>query len=413
MLNQNTLTFGEYIRKLRINKGYSQEKLAELTDIHPNHIGLIERGERQPKIDTIEKLAVSLDTGFEGYFRKQSSIRKQSSLPLLNIKGDLWVFKTVSEGRAYEGNDGYADKIDEYYVYDTTVPNHKNVKEKDWIVLINKKEILGFAKIKKINSSNVLKSRYRCPECGNTQVERRKTKTPPYRCNKGHEFENRDSEEIEVDQFTAYYEGFYHVRGESNSSLRDYYIKGYNRNMSIQKLNFDFISTQFPSVASQLQAVPIKYPENTAFVSAKDDKLGYVDNGEDERNKVLRQIAERKGQAAFRRDLRRRYGDCCMVTGCKLVEVLEAAHIAPYRGEKDNHPENGLLLRSDIHTLFDLDLLGIDPEKLIIRIKPQAAIGEYLKLQGIPLKLPAKSKGPSRESLATRWKQYLNKKAED
>ena len=412
MLNQNTSTFGEHVRKLRIHKGYSQEKLAELTEVHPNQIGLIERDERKPGIDIVEKLAIALDTGFEGYFKEQSSIKKQASLPPLNIKGDLWVFKTVSEGRAYEGNDGYADKIDEYYVYDTTVPNHKNVKENDWVVVINKKEILGFAKVKKVDDSIVFKRRYRCPECGNTQVEKRKTKTPPYRCNKGHEFENRDSEEIEVDQFTAYYEEFYHVQGESNSLLKDYYIKGYNRNMSIQKLSFDFITTQFPSIASQLQAKPIKYPENTAVVPAKDDKLAYANNGEDERSKVLRQIAERKGQAKFRNDLRRRYGGRCMVTGCELVEVLEAAHIAPYKGEKDNHVENGLLLRSDIHTLFDLDLLGIDPDKLIVRIKPEAAIGEYQKLNGSSLKLPVKGNGPSRESLLTRWKQYHNKKAE-
>jgi HNH endonuclease len=35
------------------------------------------------------------------------------------------------------------------------------------------------------------------------------------------------------------------------------------------------------------------------------------------------------------------------------LDILEAAHISPYRGEEDNHPENGLLLRADLHTLFD------------------------------------------------------------
>ena len=34
--------------------------------------------------------------------------------------------------------------------------------------------------------------------------------------------------------------------------------------------------------------------------------------------------------------------------------------LPPYRGTKDNHPDNGLLLRADIHTLFDLDMIGID-----------------------------------------------------
>ena len=56
------------------------------------------------------------------------------------------------------------------------------------------------------------------------------------------------------------------------------------------------------------------------------------------------------------------------MTGCTVFAVLEAAHIKPYQGENDNHPQNGLLLRADIHTLFDLNLLGIQPERLQVEI---------------------------------------------
>lgn len=38
-----------------------------------------------------------------------------------------------------------------------------------------------------------------------------------------------------------------------------------------------------------------------------------------------------------------RYGDQYMISGIKLLDVLEAAHISPYRGIDDNHPDNGLL----------------------------------------------------------------------
>jgi hypothetical protein len=78
----------------------------------------------------------------------------------------------------------------------------------------------------------------------------------------------------------------------------------------------------------------------------------------DWRVSAFRQIKERRGQQKFRNILRERYGESCMVSGCCLMDVIEAAHIAPYRGEKDNHPANGILLRADLHTLFDLDLLG-------------------------------------------------------
>ncbi len=56
-----------------------------------------------------------------------------------------------------------------------------------------------------------------------------------------------------------------------------------------------------------------------------------------------------------------RYEHRCVVTGCTVIAVLEAAHIRPYRRPEDNDVKNGLLLRADIHTLFDLNLLGIEP----------------------------------------------------
>ena len=48
-----------------------------------------------------------------------------------------------------------------------------------------------------------------------------------------------------------------------------------------------------------------------------------------------------------------------------ISETLEAAHIIPYKGSSTNHIQNGILLRADIHTLFDLDLLRIDENYLI------------------------------------------------
>jgi predicted restriction endonuclease len=61
---------------------------------------------------------------------------------------------------------------------------------------------------------------------------------------------------------------------------------------------------------------------------------------------------------------------------------LEAAHLRPYRGEGDNHPSNGLLLRSDLHTLFDLGLIGINPEDHTIVIHPALRGTEYEQYDG-------------------------------
>lgn len=64
-------SFGPNLRRLRRERGYSQEKLAQLADLHRTEIGLLERGEREPKLGIIAKLAGSLGVSpnalFEGY----------------------------------------------------------------------------------------------------------------------------------------------------------------------------------------------------------------------------------------------------------------------------------------------------------------------------------------------------------
>jgi transcriptional regulator with XRE-family HTH domain len=59
--DENLQTLGANIRRLRKQQGLSQEKLAELSDVHRNFIGFIERGERNVGVRTIFKLAAALD----------------------------------------------------------------------------------------------------------------------------------------------------------------------------------------------------------------------------------------------------------------------------------------------------------------------------------------------------------------
>jgi predicted restriction endonuclease len=144
-------------------------------------------------------------------------------------------------------------------------------------------------------------------------------------------------------------------------------------------------------------------PEDADHANS-DDEEGYSQEEVDRRPRVERQISERRGQQAFRDALMRRYGNCCLVTGCKVVAVLEAAHIKPYRGLNDNHVKNGLLLRADIHTLFDLDLLGIEPDSMCVELHPSIA-EEYGALAGKALRSQS-DRGPSREALRQRYEQF-------
>ena len=139
------------------------------------------------------------------------------------------------------------------------------------------------------------------------------------------------------------------------------------------------------------------------------DEEPFVLEESDRRRLVERQIRERRGQQAFREQLLQRCGGRCMVTKCTTLAVLEAAHITPYRGESDNHPENGLLLRSDIHTLFDLDLLGIRPVDLKVVLHPDLAKQrDYKSLAGRKLLCTAR-KRPSKPALDMRYEQFQAK----
>ena len=65
------------------------------------------------------------------------------------------------------------------------------------------------------------------------------------------------------------------------------------------------------------------------------------------------EIRSRIGQGAFRAMVTDAYNKRCAVTGEKTLPVLEAAHIKPYSEAGPNLTKNGLLLRSDMHILFD------------------------------------------------------------
>ncbi len=60
--------FGEKVRILRKRKHLSQERLAEKANLHPTYIGVIERGEQAPTLDTIEKIARALDIEIKDLF---------------------------------------------------------------------------------------------------------------------------------------------------------------------------------------------------------------------------------------------------------------------------------------------------------------------------------------------------------
>jgi putative restriction endonuclease len=110
---------------------------------------------------------------------------------------------------------------------------------------------------------------------------------------------------------------------------------------------------------------------------------------DDDRQRVLAEVIRRRGQGKFRRDLLQAYSGRCAVTNCDVTEILDAAHILPHTGSASNCVQNGILLRTDIHTLFDLGLLTIQPDTFEVRLHPELARSDqYVAFDCTRLSLP-------------------------
>lgn len=117
-----------------------------------------------------------------------------------------------------------------------------------------------------------------------------------------------------------------------------------------------------------------------------------------------RPTRHRLGQEAFKLALLDAYDGQCAITGQRVPPVLEAAHIHPVAQGGLHRLDNGLLLRSDVHRLFDRGYLSVSPN-LEVRVSPQLRENYpdaevYTALEGRPVTVPGeKADRPSRGAL--------------
>ncbi len=117
-------------------------------------------------------------------------------------------------------------------------------------------------------------------------------------------------------------------------------------------------------------------------------------------------VRPRLGQGTFRVIVTDAYERRCAITGERTLPVLEAAHIKPYSSGGPHEPGNGLLLRSDLHTLFDQGYVNVDADQLKVvvssRIREEFENGrDYYHLHGRAIRLPRETDSlPSHEYLA-------------
>jgi len=100
----------------------------------------------------------------------------------------------------------------------------------------------------------------------------------------------------------------------------------------------------------------------------------------------------RVGQQAFKVRVLDAYGRRCAVTGDRIRPVLQAAHIRPLPQGGEHRIDNGMLLRSDVHTLYDGGYLGVDTKHRLLvspRLRREFGNGEHFYTQaGRQIALP-------------------------
>lgn len=305
-----------------------------------------------------------------------------------------WSLKAVGQDDLrYFGNNGYLDDSTSFYRYDNFVPNHKQVKKGDIVIVTDRKNVLGISVIDNLSSAPYIKVRNRCPydNCTPEKLILRKSKKPKWRCSNGHEFEQPKVEDVPALEFKAEYKKNYKpINSISITDLIAHTLR-YNVQSSIQEIDFEWANNLLGGI---IQLEPTE-------ADIDDTPLGV----DDQRKAVFRQIKQRRGQRIFR-DTLISHAATCAVSGCNIVDILEAAHITAYKNDTHNHVSNGLLLRCDMHTLYDLELFAIEPDSFVIYFSPQIQDKEYTRYHGKKLHVMYKI---NYGALVERWKRFTEK----
>ena len=291
----------------------------------------------------------------------------------------------------HAGNEGYDDVLGSYYSWDSTVQNHAAIQPGHLIAIWNGETLMGVSYVEYISVTSDSKLIYKCPGCGLARIKKRRNLSPLYRCSNRSclaEFDVPTTMQVEVTWYKADYEAGwvpmdFYVDADRCRAL----AKSPTSQLSIRKLDW-------ARLEGLLEELPRSY---VMPLRARDEVL----HG----GHLMRTVRVRLGQEAFRRELRERFGDTCAFTGPTHLATLEAAHLYSYAEVGTHHMNGGLLLRRDVHRLFDRGLLAVDPRPLVISAAAELlAFAEYRRLDGQNLRV--EPSGEAREWLGLHWQQF-------
>lgn len=321
-----------------------------------------------------------------------------------------WIAVTQSVDGATSGGRGITS-----YSYETDNRSKKHVAAGDVLFLRDDKRLIAVAQAEDVVVEKSEQLILRCPVCDIGRVEFRKKGAPSYRCSHGHQF----STPAETREATVVHSvHFPHATTKISARIESAELRPFELTNSrhIRLKLADLIGLCGYVARRDHTVLPIlKSWLRNRNIELGDREADHVDGNAltvvDEQDKPFHAIRVRRGIATFRDKLISRYGARCMISGSSVLSLLEACHVSRYQGPQDNHPANGILLRSDLHTLFDLDLIGINPTDMAVTVHPVLATTEYQKFAGVRLVLDGE-KAIDMRAVRARWEQFVRKLAD-
>lgn len=194
--------------------------------------------------------------------------------------------------------------------------------------------------------------------------------------------------------------GVFVRQGRGNEYFRALaYVEDYNPQRNVFILHGPVLNSNKGVFASKLRRIALSGEDGV--------KLTPEELERDQRDYAYVNRVVRKGQQSFRQELVSAYEGTCAITGCKVEDTLQAAHIIDYRGTNTNVVSNGLLLRADVHILFDRSLLAVNPSDMEVEISDRLSSSRYAALKGEKIARPRDpSKRPDPNYLSVKYELF-------
>ena len=288
-----------------------------------------------------------------------------------------WLAPAIEDdATVHGGNQRSRDELSSVYRYDSTAGRAQEVAEGHKIVLWDNATLLGASVIDQVVVTEGEKEVYGCPKCHGASFKARKTRTPEFRCQDcGHEFD-ADEREVRAEpvmQFAARYAPrWVDLAGSlSGAQLKSLCVRPSSQH-SFQLLRWQ----EFAKAVEDANGPVLRLLGSAARPLGADPLGGHT----------RKMVQVRIGEPGFRSAMLEKYGASCAFTGPCPPRALEAAQLYSFAAVGKDADSGGLLIRRDLHSLFESGLLTVDPANSRIYLDPfLSSYPEYERLNGQPL----------------------------